>query len=152
MLFKKNKPAISVSVVELKKDYLFMYENFVFSNQQRLYLILEKINDEINALQFDFLAYKYGYPNDEVGHPFSKYGLGNYGIFKINNSPWLAEIIDNNRQHPRHSDNIFAQYEHYVVKFKDITLEVLCRKMEEIQITKAYFLELLEEQMKFVEL
>ncbi len=152
MLFRKNKSKVSVSEIRLQKDYAFMYENFVFSSQQKLYLILEKTDDNIYALQFNFLIYKYGYPNDEISHPLSKYGLGNYGIFKVDNSPWLAEIINTNRQHPRHSDNMYAGVEHYIVNFKDVTLEVLCRKMEEVQITKAYFLELLEEQIKFIEL
>lgn len=152
MLFRKNKSTVSVSEVRLQKDYVFMYENFVFSSQQKLYLILEKTDDNIYALKFNFLIYKYGYPNDEISHPLSKYGLGIYGIFKINNSPWLAEIINTNRQHPRHSDNMYAGVQHYIFNFKDVTLEVLCRKMEEVQITKAYFLELLEEQIKFIEL
>jgi hypothetical protein len=151
MLFKKDKPAVFVSKVALEKGYSFMYENFVFSSQHKLFLILKKTDDHIDALQFDFLVYKYGYPNDEVGHPLSKYGLGFYGLFKVSNSPWIAEIVDNNRQHSRHSDSMFVDYQHYIVKFKDVTLEVICNKMEQIQITKTFFLQLVEEQIKFVE-
>ena len=151
MLFNKDESSISISEVQLKKDYPFMYENFVFSSQQNLFLILEKTGDFIDALQFDFLIYKYGYPNDEVGHPLSKYGLGFYGLYKVDNSPWTIEIMENNQQHPRHSNNMFAAYQHYIVKFKDVTLEVLCSKMEQIQITKTQFLQLVEEQIKFVE-
>src|SRR5690242_9517355 len=107
MFFKKNKPPISVSEVKLQKQYIFMYENFIVASQHKLILILEQTGSEIDTLQFDFLAFKYGYPNDEVSHPLSKYGMGVYGFYKVDNSPWLAEIIKDNRQHSRHSEEMF---------------------------------------------
>ncbi len=128
-----------------------MYENFVFSSQHRLFLILEKIGEQIEALQFDFVAYKYGHPNDELSHPLSQYGLGHYGLFKVDNSPWIAEILNSNRQHPRHSDHIFGGCEHYIARFKDVTLEVICNRIEQIQITREYFLKLVETEIGFVE-
>lgn len=39
------------------------------NSQHELFLLLKKRDDHIDALKFDFLVYKYGYPNDEVGHP-----------------------------------------------------------------------------------
>ena len=62
-----------------------MYENFVVSRQQNFYVLLEESNNKIDALKFDPIIYKYGYPIDEVSHPLSKYGLGFYGLFKVDN-------------------------------------------------------------------
>jgi len=143
--------AITITEVKLQKDYAFMYENFVFSSQHRLFLVLEYLDNQIDTLQFDFVTYKYGYPNDEVSHPLSKYGLGFYGLYKVINSPWITEIVDNNRQHPGHSDTLFEKVEHYIAKFKDVTLEVISRKMTEKQISKVEFLEIINEQFKLVD-
>lgn len=97
MLFKKDSTAVSVTEVSVSKDYAFMYENFIVSSQQKLFLLLEQTDSVIDSLQFDFLIYKYSYPNDEVSHPLSKYGLGSYGLFEVTNSPWVTELKDNNR-------------------------------------------------------
>jgi hypothetical protein len=147
MLFKKGNNTISVIEVNLSKDYAFMYENFIVSSQHKLLLLLEQADNVIDTLQFDSLIYKYGYPNDEVSHPLSKYGLGSYGLFQVTNSPWVTELRDNNRQHHRHTDSSFDDYKHYVAKFKDVTVEVVCTKMEEIQLTKSELLVFLDDQI-----
>jgi hypothetical protein len=147
MLFKKNNPTISVTEISLKKDYAFMYENFIVSSQQKLVLLLEQSENIIDTLQFDFLIYKYGYPNDEVSHHLSKYGLGSYGFFQITNSPWVTEVRDNNRQHHRHTDSSFDNYKHYIARFKDVTVEVISTSIQEIQLTKSELLAFLDEQI-----
>jgi hypothetical protein len=147
MLFKKEVPAIIVTEVILKKNYAFMYENFVVASQRKLFLLLEQTDNIIDTLQFDFLIYKYGYPNDEVSHPLSKFGLGPYGLFKVTNSPWITELKNINRQHHRHSDSLFDKDQHYIAKFKDVTVEIICTKMEETQITKSDLLKILDEQI-----
>ena len=52
--------------VVLRKNYRFMYENFVIATQGDLYLLLEKSGGMVDALKFDFSIFKYGSPNDEV--------------------------------------------------------------------------------------
>ena len=150
MLFKKENLTISVTEVRLSKDYAFMYENFIVSSQHKLFLLLEQTDNIIDTLQFDSLIYKYGYPNDEISHPLSKYGLGSYGLFRVDNSPWVTELRNNNRQHHRHSDSSFDNYKHYVAKFKDVTVEVICTKMEEIQLTKSELLSFIDEQICYI--
>lgn len=147
MLFKKDYTTIKVTEVSLSKDYAFMYENFIVSSQQKLILLLEQTDNLIDVLQFDSLVYKYGYPNDEVSHPLSKYGLGTYGLFNVTNSPWVTELRDHNRQHSRHTDSSFDNYQHYIAKFKDVTVEIICTKMEEIQLTKSELLTFIDEQI-----
>lgn len=150
MPFEKNNPTITVTEISLKKDYAFMYENFVVSSQQKLFLLLEQVDDVIDTLQFDFLIYKYGYPNDEVSHPLSKFGVGSYGLFQVNNSPWVTELRNNNRQHHRQTDTSFDDYKHYVAKFKDVTIEVVCTKMEEIQLTKQELLRVIDDEISYL--
>ena len=150
MLFKKDYPTVSVAEISLKKDYAFMYGNCIVSSQQKLFLVLEQADGLIDTLQFDFSIYKYGYPNDEVSHPLSKYGLGSYGLFQVTNSPWVTELRDNNRQHHRHTDNSFDGYKHYVARFKDVTVEVICTSMKEIQLAKSELFVFLDEQIKYL--
>ena len=150
MPFKKDNNTIRVTEVNLSKDYAFMYENFIVSSQHKLLLLLEQTDNVIDTLQFDSLIYKYGYPNDEVSHPLSKYGLGSYGLFQVANSPWVTELRDNNRQHHKHNDSSFDDYKHYVAKFKDITVEVICTNMKEIQLTKLELLVFLDEQINYL--
>jgi hypothetical protein len=147
MIFKKDSQTPIVTEISLKKHYAFMYENFIVSSQQKLFLLLEQADNVIDTLQFNFLIYKYGYPNDEVSHPLSNYGLGSYGLFKVTNSPWLTELRNHNRQHSRHTDSSFDNYLHYVAKFKDVTFEIICTKMEETQLTKSELLGFLDEQI-----
>lgn len=87
MTNQEEKP--EVREVTLKKEYRFMYENFIVSSQQNLYLLLEEDNEIIDALKFNFLIYKFGYPNDEVleSHPMYKFGLSFYGLYEVINSP-----------------------------------------------------------------
>ena len=160
MIFKrKDKPQESggqndpkINEIKLKKDYKFMYENFLISSQHDLYLFLEENEGLIDAIKFKFLIYKYGYPNDEAmgAHPMAKYGLGFYGLFEVKNSPWIIEIRNSNRIHPGHDDNMYSNYNHYVARFKDVTLDVICSKMEELQLTKEQVTEIINKEIGFL--
>lgn len=142
----------SVTKLKLKKEYEFNYENFVVSTQHDLYLLLEKQGDIINCLKFNFSVFKYGYPNDEVGHPLMKYGLGFYGMFEVENSEWIAELRQNNRSHSRDSDSLHVGKRHFVAKFKDVTLEVIAREYQEVKISSSELFEIINSQLKYLEL
>lgn len=132
-----SEPTPSVVEVPLRKDYPFMYEHFLISTQQHLYLLLEKTGTTVDALRFDFSAFKYGAPNDEArgGHPLSAHGLGFYGLYEVQNSPWLGDLMRANRVHPRHEDSLFSDRRHFVACFKDVMLEVACSDMKEVQLS-----------------
>jgi hypothetical protein len=83
-------------------------------------------------------------------HPMAKYGLGFYGLFEVLNSPWIFEISNDNRIHPKHQDNIYNDYKHYIARFKDVTLDVICSKMEEMQLTKGQLLEIVNKEIDFI--
>jgi hypothetical protein len=136
MVFDSKKP--KVSEVKLSRDHSFMYENFVILAQTGAYLLLEKDGESIHALHFDSPSCRYGGPNDEAhgGHPLAKYGLGLYGLFEVENSPWIEEMMTANRVHPRHSDSLFAGRRHYIACFKDVKFESVCRTMKEITLSK----------------
>jgi hypothetical protein len=103
-----------VREVQLAKDYRFMYENFVFATQYDLYLLMEKNVASISALKFRFISFKYGSPNDEArgSHSMTKCGLGWYGLYKVENSPWIQELMTANRIHERHNDSLFSDLTH----------------------------------------
>ena len=134
-MFKKEP---RVSEVKLSKDYSFMYENFVIATQSAVYLLLEKNGASVHALRFDSANCRYGGPNDEAhgGHPLAKYGLGFYGLYEVENSPWISEMMRANRVHPRHSDSLFDGRKHYVACFKDVKFESVCREMSEVTLSR----------------
>jgi len=138
-MFSSKKP--KVSEVKLSREYSFMYENFVLLTQSGAYLVMEKNGESIHALYFNSPNCKYGGPNDEAhgGHPLAKYGLGFYGLFEVENSPWIEEMMIANRVHPRHSDSLFAGRRHYVACFKDVKFESVCREMKEVTLSQAEF-------------
>lgn len=142
-----------VTEVKLGRAYSFMYENFVLLTQQDAYLFLEKNEDAIHVLHFDSPYSKYCGPNDEAhgGHPLAKYGLGFYGLFEVENSPWIEEMIVANRVHPRHSDSLFSGYKHYIACFKDIKFESVCRTMREASLTKSEVDALLAAELRKIE-
>jgi len=133
----RSKPR--VSEVKLSRDYSFMYENFAILTQTGVYLLLEKDGDGVYALYFDSPNCKYGGPNDEAhgGHPLAKYGLGFYGLFEVENSPWIEEMMIANRIHPRHSDSLFSNDRHYIACFKDVKFESVCQTMKEVKLSKS---------------
>ena len=117
-----------------------MYENFVILTQHGAYLLLEKIDNNVHALYFSSQHdCKYGGPNDEAhgGHPLAKYGLGFYGLYVVENSPWIQEIMIANRVHPKHSDSMFSHYKHYIACFKDVKFESVCREIKEITLSES---------------
>jgi hypothetical protein len=136
-MFEKE-PDISVSEVKLSRDYAFMYENFVILTQNDAYLFLEKNGDCTQALHFSSARCRYGGPNDEArgGHPLARYGLGLYGLYVVENSPWIHEMMVANRVHPRHADTLFSRDKHYIACFKDVMFESVCREVREVTLTK----------------
>jgi hypothetical protein len=114
-----------------------MYQNFIVSTQQVLCLLLEYNDDIVEVLKFKFSQYKYGYPNDEVGHPYMRYGLGLYGFYEVKNSPWIVELKGQNKKHPSHDDRFYKDRKHYIVRFKDVTLEVVTTSYEELKMTRS---------------
>ena len=149
-MFGKNP---EITEIQLKKDYKFMYENFVISTQHESYLFLEKQGNEISALKFDSSDIKYGGPNDEArgAHPLTKFGKLIYGVYEVKNSPWIKEQMIGNRVHPRHSDSMFEGKKHYIACFKDVMFEVTCRSWEEITLTQEQVLDLLTRQLNELE-
>ena len=139
-----------VHEIILEKKFKFMYENFIISSQNNLFVLLEENNDVIDCICFDFSVYKYGYPNDEAGHPLVKYGLGIYGFFEVKKSTWIEEIKQNNQSHPSHSDSMYADQRHYIVKFKDITLEVISKAYELRQISKEEVLSMVNREIGYL--
>jgi hypothetical protein len=135
----RNSKKPKISEVKLSRDYRFMYENFVVLTQSGVYLLLERDGEKVYALYFDSANCKYGGPNDEAhgAHPLAKHGLGFYGLFEVENSPWIEEMMIANRVHPRHSDSLFEGRRHYIACFKDVKLECVCRAMKELTLSKA---------------
>ena len=111
-----------------------MYENFIICTQSELYLMLEESEGLVDALKFEFNIYQYGYPNDEgIGaHPMAEFGLRWYEFYRVSNSTWIKELKE---QRPAATYDFFKDLEHYIITFKDVTLDVVGRGYEEIKLT-----------------
>jgi hypothetical protein len=142
-----------VREVNLQKDYRFQYENFVLATQHELYLLLEKEATSVRALKFRFSSFKYGSPNDETrgSHPLMKYGLSYYGLYQVENSPWINQLMVANRIHPNHKDSMFADQKHYIACFKDVMLEIVCREFEEVKLEESDLVAILHDQIGYLE-
>jgi hypothetical protein len=72
---------------------------------------------------------KIGSPNEEVlhGHPLSGHGLELYAVNLVSNSPWIRELADLNRAHPRFREESWVRRRHYVLPFHDETVECVAR-------------------------
>jgi hypothetical protein len=138
--------------VQLRKHYRFMYENFIIATQGAAYLLLEKNGPNVSALKFDSTNLRYGSPNDEArgGHPLSAHGLGFYGLYEVQNSPWIAELMRANRVHPMHRDSMYSDLKHYIACFKDVMLEVVCDEMQEVQLSVDEINALVEKQLDYL--
>ncbi|MCG9745651.1 hypothetical protein [Shewanella sp. Isolate8] len=142
-----------VKEIELSREYDFSYENFVLATQHEIYLLIEKSEGLIYGIKFKSRQVKYGGPNDEARgrHPLIKYGLGFYGFFEVENSPWIKEQIKLNKVHTRHSNSLFSGLTHYVACFQDVMLEVTSRNYEEFQITQEELNLVFQEQVSNLE-
>ena len=140
--------ASSIKEIRLKKNYSFMYENFVLSSQNEVFLLLESDEQQVSILKFSSTTvYKFGYPNDEVSHPLENSGLGSYGFYEVSNSGWLKEIIKINQHHHRHSDEMFFRDKHFIAKFKDVTFEIIAINFEEVTMSVAQLLDLVKKEI-----
>lgn len=152
MLFRKNAIEPIVKEIELVNHYKFMYNVFLLTTQNTLYLFLEEDNDFIKTITFDFRIYKFGYPNDEAlhGHPLYKYGLSFYGIYEVQNSLWIEEIKNVNKVHPGHRDSMYSAFKHFIITYKDNTLEVLSEQFQEITLSKADLDNILSKEINYL--
>ena len=133
--------------VPLKRSYEFLYENFVIATQHDLYLLLGKSGDKVSGIRFCSSVFKYGYPNDEVPHPLYQYGLGFYDLYTIENSKWIEEIRSLNSNHPSDAPYLHEGKKHYIVSFKDVTLEVIAREIEEFEISTSELSQIISQEL-----
>lgn len=106
----------------------------ILSNDYKLYLIFYKRgnkDDEIVTIMFDgYAQVKYGSPNDEAinGHPYYSLGLEAYSIQKVIDSDWIKALTKMNAVHPRHKDEHFSKYQHYIFFFHDSCFEIVAEE------------------------
>jgi hypothetical protein len=70
-------------------------------------------------------AHLFGPPNDEaiIGHPLASRGLHPCGRFTVEGSSWIRALERMNAVHPRHAAERFRRLSHYIVTFRDSTVE-----------------------------
>lgn len=142
---KTDAPA--VTEIDLGTDFIVMYENFIVSTQHKLYVVIENRGGNIGCLTFDFLQFQYCYPNDEAPH---RYGVTGYGLFEVHHSPLIFSLERQNRSHPRHNSSRCLNYRHFVVRFKDVTLDVVGKGYTRELLAVAEFDALLKRGFEFV--
>jgi len=136
--------------IALRNNYSFQYEDFAVATQDCLHLLLGRDGTRLRALKFSGPSFKYGAPNDEArgGHPLFKHGSMFFGMYEVENSPWIYEQMVSNRVHPSHSDSMFAGHRHFIICLKDVTLEVTCRNFEEIELDESELISLVKSKLE----
>ncbi|MFT3796659.1 hypothetical protein [Flavobacterium sp.] len=147
---KMESPNENAKPVRLEKEYEFMHEGFILSSQRKLYLLLKENNATIEALRFDFKIYQFGYPNDEVGLPSKTPGVALYAFSEVFNSNWIKRLKKNNRSHSSHSDDLYRDDKHYIIRFKEVTLEVIAPKFQIVQLTRKEIDDFLDREIGFL--
>jgi hypothetical protein len=70
------------------------------------------------------LLTRFGYPNDEARFGIPRYKGVGYGIYEVQNSAWIKEVVRMNRyQFPKTTDDYVSK--HYLFAFHDSTFECL---------------------------
>lgn len=90
-------------------------------------------SDNRGKLKFEsILQFTFGYPNEEaiLGHRYYKLGLMPFIFVEVINSEVIQNIVNSNKVHPYHKDEIFKEYKHFVFPFHDTTLEVIAKTYE----------------------
>lgn len=82
------------------------------------------------------LAHQFGPPNDEslTGHPLATRGLRPYGAYEVRDSSWIRALERQNRVHPLHRPDAFAQRRHFIFTFHDSTFECVAEALEVVDI------------------
>jgi hypothetical protein len=77
-------------------------------------------------------AFYLGSPNDEAlnGHRLWGRGLDFYSFREVVHSDWIAELERRNRVHSQHSTKLFEGLRHFVITFKEQTLECVALAFE----------------------
>jgi hypothetical protein len=93
-----------------------------------------RIHFRNSEIVFDsYLIFKNGYPNEEV-YGINKYFYDNNlklsTLYRIIGSLWIEEIKVNNRIHPKHKDEIFDNFKHYIIFFSDESFECIAKSYE----------------------
>jgi len=84
-------------------------------------------------------------------HPMRKYGLGFYGIYEVYNSPWIEEISNANKIHPRNTDNMYEDFKHFIITYKDNTLDIISKHFSETTLQKDDVNTIISEEIKKIE-
>ena len=74
----------------------------------------------------------------------TKYGLSFYGLYRVDNSEWIKKLND---RRPKTSWELFENYQHYIVTFKDVTIDVISKGFEEISLTENEIVELTKREI-----
>ena len=77
-------------------------------------------------------AVKLGPPNHDVmdGHPLHGRGLAGYGTYIVENSRWLAELIEIDRVHEHFHPQSWEDKRHFLLVFHDESVEAIAREIE----------------------
>jgi hypothetical protein len=81
------------------------------------------------------VSVKIGFPNEDVllfggGHPLYTRGLDGYGAYVVENSRWLAELIEIGRTHEDFDPRSWENMRHFLLAFHDHCVDAIARDIE----------------------
>ncbi len=92
---------------------------------------------------------KFGGPNDEAGHWLVGRGYSGYGAYLVKNSQWIEDNMRLASRHPRFEPAKWRKQNHYLLAFRDGTLDCLADgyRIEALRISFPEALDLAGQQL-----
>jgi hypothetical protein len=91
-------------------------------------LVNESSAGDIALIDFERPMCYYSVPlSDEtlLAHPLAYHGLKSYGVFRVDDSAWIRQLVATEYVHPRPTPWIFDNCKHYIFTFHDSLFEAI---------------------------
>ena len=117
-----------LNLITITDDY-YQYQKLV-KDTDFLFLHFDRATIRFESVSI----FKCGYPNEEIFMHLDFYSdMRKHKMYEIQNSPWISELNNINKVHPRHSDLVFLNCKHYRILFEDEIFECIADNFEVVE-------------------
>ncbi|MGV0755488.1 hypothetical protein ACTS95_03850 [Empedobacter brevis] len=107
----------------------------ILSDSNNLFLNFMVDDENFNTITLKFLnyhIYKIGYPGNETlcYHPYTELGINSSDFYLVNDSMWMNELREIDKNHPYFSDKKWNSLNHYIITFHDDLFECIAKGFE----------------------
>lgn len=92
---------------------------------------------DLKLIFHNTLLFKCGYPNEEIWMHYDFYvqdSMSKHYLLEITDSEWIKSLIEMNKVHSRHQDQIFDGDRHFMILFEDFVFECISQDFEIVKL------------------